>query len=450
MTAQESVQPYPQVRRFAIIRRWLMRGGRSSTLLTQVVILVCNVLPSVLIARELGPASTGTYALFARMAALLLSVVSLSYAYGLAHVAAADGFERTAASWRGALILAVPQGVLGAVLLATVTGLAIQQRVAQVQFLLACFAMALVLQFVILAGQHLLRGMQDFAGFNLNRVAQAFAWGLVCLLIFLTGTMSLASVAAAWLLSQVLAVTLVLIRVRRVGVAVKGVEGTAWQPALRFGLRAHVGIVGRDIAPFIDQLVVVLVAGTLALGLYLPASTVSGLVLVVGVAMALVIQPRLCRASSHERAVTALRLVGQSMWVSLLAGAFCACVSPWLIDVFYGSAYELSGRIAVPLAGAVILDSATLAALSALIGLGRPGRASLIQMLGTVLLVTGLLVALQGGITRVPLAALVAYGVTLAIALVTVWRSLPSSHRRIVDLLVPVDRAAMRARFGNG
>jgi O-antigen/teichoic acid export membrane protein len=415
----------------------LLREDRLLTIAAQAGILVLNLVASVVIARSIGPDATGAYAVVARTSAFLLSFVSMSYAHGLAQAVARHGGVATSPSWSGALVLAVPQTLVGGVLMAVVFTLVVRLPEAHAGVLVGWYAVSLGAQFVITAGQHVLRGLLAFAAFNANRLCQASTWTAGCLVLLLLGSVSLATIGAAWLVSQVVTLLLVLLAVRRRGVRA-GARPAVASP-LRFGLRAHVGIVGRDTAPYLDQLLVAGLVSTAALGLYVPASTFSGLVLVIGVAMSFVIQPRISAAPEEHRARVSLRLVGQAAWASLAVGLLCATTSRWIVPFFYGAAYEDSGRLGVLLSLAVVFDSVSMAIVCALMGLGLPGRASAVQALGTVFVVVNLVVFLrQGGVAEAPLAMLLAYATTCAVALGYLWRCVPRHGRRLADLVWPV------------
>lgn len=418
----------------------VLREDRALTIVVQGAVLVLNLVASVVIARSVGPDATGVYAVVARVSALLLSFVGMSYAHGLAQLGARNGGPATSASWSGALLLALPQTIVGALLMGIVFTWMVRLPEHDAGILVIWYTVSLGALFVITAGQHVLRGLQEFTAFNLNRLGQATSWVAGCLMLLIAHRVSLATIGLAWLASQLFTLALVLRATRRCGVRLT--LRPAFRGPLRYGLRAHVGIVGRDTAPYLDQLVIAGVVSTAALGLYVPASTFSGLVLVIGIAMSFVIQPRVSAAPPEQRARVCLRLVGQAAWASAVMGVLCATASRWVIPLFYGPAYEGSGQLGVVLSLAVVFDSISMAVVCALMGLGLPGRASLVQATGSALVVLNLVLFMrQGGIAEAPLAMFVAYGATAVLALGYFWHCIPPHGKRLGDLVWPLTNA---------
>ena len=213
--------------------------------------------PAVLIARQLGPDGVGAYATAARFCAVLLSFVSLSYAHGLAQLAASRSPELTGA-WRGALLLSAPQALIAAGLLylgAAVVGVGGGGE----NILLMCFGLALLLQFPALSGQHILRGSGDFTGFNSTRLFSTLLFASACGVLSQWNSLSLETIGASWLTAQLLYAVLVWRRlVRRKITPTRPAELSY---ALRYGLHAHTGVFGRDISSYLDQLIVVFLLG---------------------------------------------------------------------------------------------------------------------------------------------------------------------------------------------
>jgi O-antigen/teichoic acid export membrane protein len=418
-------------------RRRLRAADRVTTLVAQVAIILANLIASVAIARSVGPEATGTYVEVTRCAAFALSLVSLSYAHGLAQMATHSEASTMSRCWTGALLLALPQTVVSGVLMGVVFGLLLRSTARETWVLVTWYVLALAAQFVILAGQHMLRGLQDFGGFNLNRTSQAVSWAMGCLSLAAVGHLSVTAIGLAWIMSQAVALTLVVSRLRRNGIATT--RPVAVRRPLAFGLRAHVAVLGRDTAPYLDQLVIGFLLGALALGLYVPASTYSGLVLLVAIAMSFVIQPRVSAARTEDKGVVSVRLVVQTALASGCVGLLCAVTAPWMVPLVYGPAYQASGHLAALLSLAVVCDAISMAVVYALIGLGHPSRASVMQTFGTCLVVASLLVFLRGGrgIESVPAAMASAYGVTAAVAICWFLASVPTGGRKLRQILGP-------------
>jgi O-antigen/teichoic acid export membrane protein len=148
-----------------------------------------------------------------------------------------------------------------------------------------------------------------------------------------------------------------------------------------YGIRRYPSTLANSVLVRYDQVLLAMLASSVALGYYAVAASVSGLIMPVGHGIAYALQPQLRRSNEPPRAVLrrSVRLVLLSS--SLLALALMV-VSPVLVPLVYGGDFS---RSVLPLI--VLLPGQVAGAASGVFGnhlasMGFPGRASLPMVVG--------------------------------------------------------------------
>jgi len=358
----------------------LLSDPRLVSLATQGLIVALTLFPAVAVARDLGPAGAGTYALGSRIAALTLSASSLSLAHGIAQVATNRGAERAGQAWASGLCMCIPQGILAIMLALVATKAASPHAPGEFTLLIV---LAIPFQLATLVGAHVLRGSMYVAEFNVQRLLQAIVWAAAFGVSWLHGSKTLTDIGIAWLLTQIVTSLWVCWRVARK----VGVHRPKFHGSLSFGLRAHLGIVSRDASSYLDQLLIGVVAGTSSLGLYVPASLLGSMVTLLANNMALTMQPQIGRAEPGQVRSTVARLLREGGIVTLPVALVLALSAQYLVPAIYGDMFVLSGKISAGLCLAAGFDAILVLSIAALLGLDAPGIATLVQ-LGTTIGVT--------------------------------------------------------------
>lgn len=109
---------------------------------------------------------------------------------------------------------------------------------------------------------------------------------------------------------------------------------------LAYGLRAHLGSVASLFNVRLDQMLMSIFLAPSVLGLYVVAVTIAAGGSLASVSIALVVFPHLANLSSDQLKRQALgRYMRLSLCLSLIAAVLLLLVTPWIVRVFFGTAF---------------------------------------------------------------------------------------------------------------
>jgi lipopolysaccharide exporter len=414
-----------------------VHDNTTSSLLTQLAAFCAGegaaratrLLATVAVARALGPAELGV----AATAIALSEMLKVAANGGLGPALIAVPHHQLAASAKAAArlfhwlcaALAVLQCALGAVLALTLE---------QPAVLPLCIALALVYPMMApgLVSCHLIMREGRMA-----RIAEIAATQMVADNLLTVLLVTCWPSVWAVVLPKVLVVPVWLIRTRRAAPyrADPDVDAAPVRPLLRYGLR----VVAADLAGaarlHADKLVLGVLLGTEALGIYVFAFNAGlGITLAVTAAFSLIAFPRLCRSNDPRALLRRLLAIGLALVVPLVALQVLA--SPLYIPLLFGEQW-------LPAVGAVAV--LCLAAPARLMGglsqqtlraLHQPGREAVWAWSGTLITLiattTGaVLYGAPGAVGAFVLATWLCDGLLTADVAASPWRRTPVLERRV-------------------
>lgn len=239
-----------------------------------------------------------------------------------------------------------------------------------------------------------LQGRRRFGPFNLLRTLPAVLYAATTLVLFVTGTGSLATITAAWSGSSAL-VAVVCIRVAATahGPLPTGAAGAGPRELAGYALRGWLGSMSPLETFRLDQLVVGLVVSPSALGLYAVGSSFSNLPRFVAQSLGAIAFPAVA-AETDEAAAR------RRVWRSALAGAAAcgvvvaaiAAVAPVALPVLFGAEFRPAVGITQLLLVGALLTGVRRVLADGLRGLGRPGAGTVAEVATWVALLAALAV----------------------------------------------------------
>jgi O-antigen/teichoic acid export membrane protein len=272
-------------------------------------------------------------------------------------------------------------------------------------------------------------GQQRWRPFMISRLIPAVGGTVGVVVMFVTDTLTVGSMAAMLMVLGLLAA------VPLVGV-VRHARPVQWdrqvaRQGFAFGVKAWAGRLTNVANQRLDQLVMIKFVTSRELGFYVMAVTISGLTNVVATATVGAMSPRVA-AGDHAFAARATRVTLASI---TLASAALFVVVPFIVPLLFGSAFkpvvpmaQILLVAAIPLAGTGMLAEVLSAA-------GHPGVASRGELIAAVVTVGGLLLLLGplGG-KGAAITSVAAYSVSFAYILRQTTRRLSGRKR---DYLIP-------------
>lgn len=379
--------------------------------------LLLGLVTGPLIARAVGPVGRGEIAAAMVYSALTAVVVTLGVPLAVAHSLANK--KASGASLMGAclrLVLAVvPVSLLLAVVVVAgpLAGHGWQGRVGAgllmagvpVSVLGSCLMMFLVAQ----GSLRRLARVQLIPAVSLAVVTiAAFVLELLTVLLYLTAVFASA-------------VALALIAWRAVGVRPQGRARLG--PLIRFGLRGYPGYLAAYAVVRVDQAFIGPILGSGQLGIYAVAASIA----ILPVALARAIASRAFGTLAAVDVDTRAETVGTYVRVALVGGlvlcAGIALVAPLLLPLLYGRQFAESVLPLLLLLPGTVFLCGSVVAMNSLTALGQPGRATIAEMSGLVIVLLGLPFVLpRYGIIGAALLSTASYLVAFAMYVVFVRR----------------------------
>jgi O-antigen/teichoic acid export membrane protein len=334
----------------------VVRSAAFGSVATAFVAQAALVTSGVLAARMLGAENRGHLALLALVPLILTHLGTLGIPVATTYYIA-RGDQSALALVRSALRLLTPIGaalvaVHAAVLVVTVRGEPLSVQLAALTTLVTVPGMA-----AQMLGLAVLQGQQRFRTFNLLRLPQVILYSSAIAVLFLTGTNSLVAVALIW--SSIVLVTGALTAF----VALAGWQETAQgelargKPSdlIRFGLKS----LPSNISPIetfrLDQVIVGILAGPAALGLYVVGTAFTNLPRFVGKSVGLVVYPKVASSIAPGKLIVAYLLITLAVCGGIVLTLELLMAE--LVPLFFGSEFTEAIALARILLLAALLFS---------------------------------------------------------------------------------------------
>lgn len=410
--------------------------------------LAVTTLTTVLLARLLGPAGNGVYAIAITVVVLASTIGNLGVSAATVHFVAARRFpvagvlgdNLVLGTWLGLLT-----GATGA-LFVTVLASRLYQGVPLSNFFVALVALPFLLTSSYVSS--VLTGMQRFRTVNAMNLL-----GKLCLLVAIVVTAVLAgptpaAMLVAFVLAAALGLGIALLAARRVTEGLRFARLPGYRrAALRFGAQAHVGNVAAFLMYRVDVLMVGAMLGARSAGVYAVAVAVAEVLWFISNAASTVLFPRVSSGGDDQDPNLTVLVTKTVLWVSAVAALGVAAGGERLITTLYSPAFaEAMGPLLALLPGVVALAAARVLA-NDVAGRGKP-MYNAVAATGALALNIGLNFVLipQIGVKGAAVASSVAYAVVLAVSILSYHRL---SGVRVHLLLVPTaaDVTAYRRSF---
>jgi O-antigen/teichoic acid export membrane protein len=326
----------------AAVRRAGLVSSAGLTLAARVAAFAFSLATNVVLARSLGPEGRGVYAVAVLVPALIGLVAQLGL--GPANV---YHFSKGLISGDELVGHAISMGLLlGAVCYIAMFGYVALSGathvfgVAPVFLLVTCAAIPFTLTTAFLQG--VLTGAQRFGLFNATIVSQYASPTIVLVIAMLLSPRSVSAAVAAWTVSGIVTALISVGCVARVAPIVIRLRLSTLRPLLRFGMLSYLGSLTSFVNYRFDVLLVNLFAGARQVGLYAVGTGLAEVVWYLANAAGIVLAPRIAASSEREADQITEGVCRIVTFMALVSGLVLALVAPYVIVLFFGSAFAES------------------------------------------------------------------------------------------------------------
>lgn len=404
----------------AILSKGLVRAGLASYAFTA-AILVFNLAGGIIVARALGPDGRGASVAIVMITTLGGVMAALGAHATLSYHAAREP-QHAARLYGTWLALIVPLAVAGIAVAEVLLPVLFDAQDDRTVFLARIFLFSIVLVLWGQCNEGMLLGLHDFFVFNFVRFLQPALSTITFAVLWSVDALTVESSLVVW--SATVGVALIVGTGRLLSRA--GIGRPSRELARRtlgYGVRAHGDSVAGHLNTRLDLVVLPAYVAAAGVGLYSVAANVSLIVNQVALSLAALVLPSAARdqAGGPRKVVLSLQatvLLATLAALALFVGAQIA------LTTIYGDAFgDATETLRLLLPGTVMYAASTVLA-AGLHGAGRPGRATLGQLAGAGVTLTGLILFVpSGGITAAAIVSTAAYGVVMVANLVSYRRA---------------------------
>jgi O-antigen/teichoic acid export membrane protein len=423
---------------------------------TNVGMLGCGVVTSLLSAWALGPAGRGNL-----MVVLMWpGIFSMAAEFGLPQAYrfwTAKRPECVSALFSNAVIFTLIIGLVTLGVAEILIPHLIGQRSPEVLKLARIYLMIIPLLMLTDLTRGILEGAQRFTWVGVLRL---IFFGFQCgayVVLWLTGRLTLASASYTLIGSAVASLLVSLFAVWRE-------LRPGWQPklaelgtTLRYGVRDYPGVVTEFVSWRLDLIMLVGMASSSAVGLYAVALRLADITSTLASSVGDALMPEV---AASNRADQATKVVTRSLRLTLMAHLLILIplwiAAPIVLRFAYGEGFVPVSNVLRILMLASVIWSAGAIVISGLNGLGHPGLSAIARIAAALVMVVTLLSWLPTrGIQGAALASLTGYSVMFVVALfwllrrrqITLWECLRPRWSDVPRSLSPASLLAQMSRF---
>jgi antigen flippase len=435
--------------------------GRNIRLVfsTNVLMLCCGVVTSLLGAWALGPAGRGDLIVVLTWPGIFVMLMEIGLPMAYRYWTAKQP-ESTSAMFSNAVVLTLLVGFAGAGLAWMMIPHLIGRRSPEVVRLAQIYVLVIPMTLLIDLTRGLLEGARRFhwvaalrlVFFGVQLVSYVFLWldGL------LTVTTAVYTMIGATVVGLTLALTGVWHELR-----------PRWEPSmaqlktnLRYGVRDYPGVLTEFVSWRLDLMMLVAMASSTSVGLYSIAIRLAEITAVLASSVGDALMPEV---AASKKADEATKVVTRSLRMTLLCHLLILvplCIAaPYILRFAYGTSFVPVTNVMRLLMLASVIWSAGAIVISGLNGLGHPGLSASARIAAALVMVVALLSWLPTkGIQGAALASLTGYSVMFLVALfwllrrreITLWECLRPRWDDLPYVSFPDGIHSLRLKFGMG
>jgi O-antigen/teichoic acid export membrane protein len=358
-------------------------GARAvvQSVASKVVILGLQAGTGILTARTLRPAGRGELAAMILWPLFIASVTTLGVPSSLIYYLRHRPEERGKLIATG-LVMSALLGVVAAAVAALVLPFWLHQYSASIITAAEWFLITVPLCSVTLAGRAVLEASHEFSSSNAIQTLTPFATLIGLLLLLITHHINPYTAAMAYIAASLPVFLFMLLRVRRVGLAMGRIRIDVIQQILGYGVRSYgIDVLG-TLALQVDQVLVVSLLSPSAMGSYVVVLSLSRMLNLFQNSVVMVLFPKAAGLSAEDVVSMTGNAVRISGLVTAICGVFVCLTGPTLLRILYGPEYVGAVGALRILVVEVVIAGATFVLAQAFMALNRPGVVTILQALG--------------------------------------------------------------------
>lgn len=303
-----------------------------------------RVAVTLVVARILGPAGAGAYAIAMLLPTLMGQLLNLGMASSNVYFIASAQFEKEqvwATSRNVSLIMSIV-GIIFGILLICFAGDKVFPGVPRSVLYLTIFTLPSILILGMIGS--IFQAEEDFSSYNMVNLIEPVSSLIIVTVMAVIGNATLVSISAATVASYMVATAISLIFVStKFSIFAVGKEKYSYfRKSIIYSIVSHASNITTFLNYRLDLFLVNLLAGPHAAGLYSVAVKLAEQVWIISQAVSTVVFPRLSAMVQDEAGRRSLTpaIARATLWVTLLASGVLAALGQPLIELMFGAEFR--------------------------------------------------------------------------------------------------------------
>ncbi len=359
------------------------------SLLTNILILVVNIVTGIVTARLLGPHDRGIQAAIILWPSLIMSLAAIGLPAALLYHSKLTA-ELSSAMLSASLVLGALAGVVGSAIGIVFVPVWLANYDADIIRITQLYMLIIPISVVTNTLAVIAQANHDFLTYNAFRLSQPLITLGLLLVLALTHTLTAFSAAFTYVFPSLPALVWLWLRLRSTYPFSLAQFGLVYRRLLSYGSRYYSGDVLAIASSQLDKIVIVSLLTPASMGLYTVAYSLAGMLGVFNAAVNSVILPKMIDLPLTEVRVLLGRAVRISSLVSLCAAGVLALMGPFLISFFYGNAYQSAVTVFFILAANAVIGGLAFMLAQVFYAVGKPELMMFRQLASLAIMVPGM------------------------------------------------------------
>lgn len=317
-------------------------GSASLTLAVRIVIFALALAANIILARSLGSAGRGVYAIAVLVPSIIALVANLGFGpANVYHVSRASLEKKYVVAV--SLVSALALGIAAYALLALVAKISGQRPLMGVEpryLLLSGVSLPFLLAAAFMQG--VLHGEQRFVQLNAVLLSQSITLAASLAVLLLVPVDRLSASIAAWTASCIVSGLLAIALVGQRTPISLGFHLSTMRAMLRYGSLTYLGTLTTFVNYRFDLLLVNVFSGATQVGLYAVGAGLAEVIWFVPNSVYIALAPRVAAASEEDASIVSSQATRSVLILVVAMAVVLAALAPLAIYVFFGSAFAQS------------------------------------------------------------------------------------------------------------
>lgn len=350
-----------------------MLNKLTITFFTSIFSLVANIISGIITARLLGPAGKGELTAIILWPNFLAAIGNFGITESIIYYSGKEEKNKISIILTNgvvsAIIQAIPFMIIGFIVMPYLMNSYSQHTITWARI----FLIFIPINLLTLNQHGIVQGLLKIHAYNFGRIIVSWGYTIGLILIYVFNQVSVNCCVISLLISNILTLIYLILYSMKQGWLKWDINWSILQKMYGFGIKAHIGNISSMLNLRLDQMVMAIWLPPKLLGFYVVAVTFSGGLNLISSAIATIGFPSISMSTQfNDQRDKIPRYFRLNFWTCCLGALVMIFITPWILPVLFGEAYESSVPVAQILIVAAFFSGSNRVLAASIKGLGRP------------------------------------------------------------------------------